>query len=199
MDAPTLSLPREQPVAVAGTTWSIDPSHSTIEFSVRHMAFATTHGRFDRFRGTIRFDEDRPYDASVEVEIDAASVDTGNTFRNDHLRSADFFDVAASPTISFRSTRVNPRGGNHWVVIGDLTMVDVTHSVELAVEQVEQMGGDPNPWDAGVISFAATATINRKTFGIGYNLLFERDDIVIGNEVKIAIDVKANRIPSDPA
>lgn len=191
----TLTLPRAEATA-AGTIWTIDPSHSTIGFAIKHMAFATVHGRFTRFRGTIRFDNDRPHDAFVEAEIDAASIDTGSTFRDEHLRSADFFDVAADPTISFRSTRVSPRGGNHWVVVGDLTMSDVTGSVELAVEQ---SGGGTNLWDAEIISFAATATISRKHFGIGYNLLFERDDIVIGDTVKIAINVQANRIPSIPA
>lgn len=190
----TLTLPRAGATA-AGTIWTIDPSHSTIGFAIKHMAFATVRGRFGSFQGTIRFDRDRPDDAQVEVEIDVASIDTGSKFRDDHLRSADFFDVAADPTISFRSTRVEPvtRFGLHrWRMAGNLTISSVTRAVELAVEQT----GEPGGTYAEVIEFAATATISRKAFGIGYNLLFERDDIVIGDEVKITIAVQAHRIPS---
>lgn len=182
----TLTLQRAE-AAAAGTIWTIDPSQSTIAFSIKHMAFATVRGRFDSFRGTIRF----PHDAFVEVEIDAASIDTGTTFRDEHLRSADFFDVATYPTIAYRSTRVSPLGSNRWVVVGDLTMSGVTRSVELAAEQT----GGTNPWDAEIIAFAATATISRKDFGIGYNLLFERDDIVIGDKVTIALDIKSEKGP----
>jgi polyisoprenoid-binding protein YceI len=173
----------------AGAPWTIDPAHSTIGFSIKQMAFATVQGRFGGFRGTIRLDEHRPQDASVEVEIDAGTIDTGNTMRDEHLRSADFFDVAAYPTIAFRGTRIEPAGPlrrDRWLLVGDLTMCDVTRSVELAVEQ----SGGPNLWDVEVASFAATTTISRKDFGIGDSLVLSRGGLVIGDEVKIAINVQ---------
>jgi polyisoprenoid-binding protein YceI len=174
----------------AGAMWTIDPIHSTIGFSIKHMIFATVHGRFNGFRGTIRFDGDRSHDASVEVQIDAASIDTGIGKRDEHLRTADFFDVATYPTISFRGTRIEPVGPfrrDRWRVVGDLTMHGVTRSVELAVERT---GGGPQLWDLEVASFAATTTISRKDFGIGLNLPLEKGEFVIGDEVKIAIDVQ---------
>ena len=190
----TQTLQRTETGAETGTLWTIDPVHSTIGFSIKHMVVATVRGRFGGFRGTIRFDDDRPQDASVEVEIDAGTIDTGIANRDEHLRSADFFDVAEYPTIAFRSTRVepvNPLGRDRWVVVGDLTMSGVTRSVELAVEQT----GGTNPWGDEVAGFAATATISRKDFGIGCSLLFERGELVIGDEVKIAIDIQARKGP----
>ena len=186
----TQTLQRAETAADTGALWTLDPVQGTIGFAINHMAFDTVRGRFGRFWGTIRFDGGSPHDAFVEAEIDAASIDTGNTFRDEHLRSADFFDVAAYPTIAFRSTRVepvNPLNRDRWVVVGDLTMGGVTRSVELAVEQT----GGTNPWEAEIISFAATATISRKDFGIGDGLVLSRGDLVIGDEVKIAIDVRA--------
>ncbi|MGH2562520.1 MAG: YceI family protein [Thermomicrobiales bacterium] len=188
------TLQRLEIAATAGTMWRIDPLHSTIGFSVKHMMFATVHGRFAGFRGTIRFDDDHPDDAEVEVEIDAATIDTGIKKRDDHLRSADFFDVAVYPTISFRSTRVEPFnrfGRHHWLVVGNLTIHGVTRSVELAVEQT----GAPEPWHTDVIEFGATATINRKDFGMEFTLPIEGGGLVVGNEVKIAISVQASKTP----
>jgi polyisoprenoid-binding protein YceI len=185
------TLQRAETAAEAGTLWRIDPVHSTIGFSVKHMGVATVHGRFDGFWGTIRFGDNHHYDAVVEVEIDAASIDTGITRRDEHLRSADFFDVATYPTITLRSTRVeqvSPFPRDRWRVVGDLTMHGVTRSVELAAERT---GGGPNPKDADVVSFAATTKINRKDFGIGLDLPLEKGEFVIGDEVKIAIDVRA--------
>jgi polyisoprenoid-binding protein YceI len=133
----------------------------------------------------------------LEVEIDAASIDTGIAKRDDHLRSADFFDVAEYPTIAFRSTRVEPvipLGRDRSVVVGDLTMGGVTRSVDLAAERV---GGSPQPWAADVLSFAATAAISRKDCGIGDSLVLSRGELVIGDDVKIAIDVQVLRGPGE--
>jgi polyisoprenoid-binding protein YceI len=191
----TQTLQRAETGADTGTLWRIDPSHSTISFTIKHMVVATVHGRFGGFRGTIRFDDDRPQDALVEVQIDAGTVDTGEKKRDDHLRSADFFDVAAYPTIAFRSTRVEPVRPfrrNRWRVVGDLTIHGVTRSVELAAEQT----GGPNPWDAEVTSFVATTKISRKDFGMEFNLPLDGGGLVIGDEVTIAIDVQALKGPT---
>lgn len=179
---------------VAGTMWRIDPVHSTIGFSIKHMAFATVHGRFGGVEGTIQIDEDRPRDALVEVRIDASTIDTGERRRDEHLRSTDFFDVAAYPTIAFRSTRVEPTElfpHERWLVVGDLTIHGVTRPVELAVEQ---RGGRPNPWDAEVTSFAVTATISRRAFGVGIDVPLGAG-LVIADEVTVAMDVQTLRGP----
>lgn len=179
---------------LAGTMWRIDPVHSTVGFSIKHMAFATVHGRFGAVEGTIRLDGDRPDDISVEVRIDTATIDTGEPRRDQHLRSADFFDVAAYPTIAFRSTWVEPIvpfPRERWLAVGDLTIHGVTRPVELAVEQ---RGGRPNPWDAEATSFAVTATISRRAFGVGLHVPLGAG-LVIGDEVTVAIDVQATRDP----
>jgi polyisoprenoid-binding protein YceI len=191
----TMTLQRTETSVASGTMWKIDPTRSKISFSVKHMLFAAVHGRFDGLRGTIRFDRDHPGDAEVVVEIDAATIDTGIKKRDEHLRSADFFDVPVYPTISFRSTRVQavtPHGDDHWLVGGDLTIRGVTHAAELAVA----LTGRPDRWDAEVVEFAATATINRKDYGVGTNEPLDGSGLVIGEDVKIAIDVQATKIPS---
>ncbi|MCC6792113.1 MAG: YceI family protein [Thermomicrobiales bacterium] len=182
------TLQRTETSSGAGTIWTIDPLHSTIAFSIKHLKVATVHGRFGGFRGTIRFDVGHPSDAAVEAAIDAASIDTGNAKRDQHLRSADFFDVAAYPTIVFRGARVepvDPLRRDRWRMAGDLTLHGVTRPVELDVRQT----GGPNLWDLEVASFAATTKISRKEFGIGLNLPLD-GGLVIGDEVSIAIDIQ---------
>lgn len=191
METPT--VPRAETAADAGTMWRIDPGHSTIGFSVRHMMFTTVRGRFGGFRGTIRFDGARPRDMAVEAEIDAATIDTGITKRDEHLRSDDFFDVVAYPVIVFRSTRVLPATPDHqrrWTVVGDLTMHGVTRDVELAAEQV----GARDRHDMEVVAFTVTARINRKDFGMVFNLPIEGGGLVVGDEVRIAMTIQAYRI-----
>ncbi len=185
----TLTLPSERAAPAAGMMWRIDPSHSTIGFSIKQMLIATVHGRFSGFEGAIRFEGGRPVE--VEAEIDAATIDTGIKRRDQHLRSADFFDVAAHPTISFRSTRVEPvksPEGNRCLMVGNLTMLGITRAVVLAVEQT----GFPELWDADDIEFRAAATINRKDFGMATNLPIEGGGLVIGDDVKITLSIMAS-------
>jgi polyisoprenoid-binding protein YceI len=142
---------------VTRTTWTIDPAHSTIGFAVKHMMLTTAHGRFGGVSGTIRVDDDHPRDASVEVEVDVATIATGGAKRDKHPRSADLFDVAAYPTIAFRGARVEPAsplGRDRWRVVGHLTIHGVTRSVELAAEPT---GRGTNPWGGEVAGFAAAA------------------------------------------
>jgi len=175
------------------TTWAIDPAHSTIGFSVKHMMFTTVHGRFRGVTGTIRIDDDHPYTATVEIEIDTATVDTGDPKRDEHLRSADFFDVATYPTITFRSTYVEPASPlshGRWIVVGDLTIHGVTRSVELTAEET---GRGTNPYGAVVAGFEATGKISRKDFGMTFNVPLAEGGLLVGDDVKIAIDVQAIR------
>jgi polyisoprenoid-binding protein YceI len=175
--------------------WRIDPNHSSIAFSVKHMMVATIHGRFGGFDGTIRYDGSRPWATQVDVQIDAATINTGVRMRDDHLRSPDFFDIVAFPTISFRSTRVEPpavRGRTRWLVVGDLAIHGLTRSVELDVN----WSGVPGRRSADVIEFTAAATIHRKDFGMTFNLPIDAGGLVVGDEVRIDITVQADRIPS---
>lgn len=174
----------------AGTIWEIDPTHSTVGFSIRHLMIASVHGHFDGFRGEIRFNGDRP--AQVDAQIDAATIDTGISKRDDHLRSADFFDVVRYPTIAFHSTsiqQINSGGRNRWLVDGDLTMHGVTRTVELTVEQTSPA----NQSDTSTTAFHATASLNRKDFGMAFNVPVEGGGIVVGDEVKITLDIQAQR------
>ena len=190
----TMTTQHAQIASDAHTMWTIDPSHSTIGFSVKHLMVATVHGRFNGFSGSLEFAGDRP--VAVAAQIDAATIDTGIKLRDDDLRSANFFDVATYPTITFRSTRFQPvssREPNRWLVAGDLTMHGVTRTVELAAEQT----GAPERRDTNVLGFEVTGTINRKDFGMEFNLPIEGGGLVVGNDIKIAISVQANRIPID--
>jgi polyisoprenoid-binding protein YceI len=137
--------------------WNIDAAHSAISFSIRHMAFAKVRGRFTQYSGTIQLDDADLARSSVEVSIDAASIDTGTPQRDQHLRSADFFDVAKFPALRFRSTRVEALGGDRLRVIGELTIRDVTREVAL---EAETGGRAKDPW---AISASASRRRPRST------------------------------------
>ncbi len=175
--------------ATATTVWTIDTSHSVVEFSVKHMMFATTKGRFPDVTGTITLDNDTLSNSSVEVEIGAASIDTHDAKRDEHLRSADFFDVAQFPTLTFRSTKVESAGGSDLKVTGDLTMHGVTREVVL---ETEFNGQGTNPWGQGVVSYSAHTKVNRKDFGLNWNAALESGGVLVSDDVKIAIEIEAN-------
>jgi polyisoprenoid-binding protein YceI len=161
-----------------------------IRFSIRHMVVATVHGRFDGPRGVLRFDRFRPANIEVEAEIDPATIDTGIGKRDDHLRSQDFFDVATFPTMSFQSTAVelvSSARGDRWRMVGNLTMHGVTRSVELDVRQVDP----PGRRQSDVLRFTATCNLDRKDFGMTFNLAVEGGNLVVGNEVRVEINIKA--------
>ena len=184
------------PAPDARTTWAIDPAHSTIGFAVKHMAFATVHGRFGGVTGTLRLDDDHPHHSALAVEIDTATVDTGDANRDAHLRSPDFFDVARFPTIAFRSSRsarvepAGPLGRGRWRVFGDLTIRGVTRPAELTAEET---GRGTTPSGAVVAGFEATGKISRKDFGMTFNVPLAEGGFLVGDEVKLAIDVEALR------
>lgn len=168
------------------TTWTIDASHTQIEFSVRHMGLATVRGRFNAFSGEVDTDaEGAP--SAIRVDIEAASIDTNNADRDAHLRGGDFFDADAEPTITFRSTGITPEGGGRYTVAGDLTMRGVTRSVELDAEI-----GAPITDPFGLRRRAATASgvINRKDFGLTWNQVLEAGALLVGEEVKLSLDVQ---------
>ena len=172
------------------SVWTIDPSHSSVEFSVKHMMFATVKGRFSDVQGTISLDEDSHATSAVDVEIAAASVDTRDEKRDAHLRSADFFDAETYPTITFKSTKVEPKGANRAAVTGDLTIRGVTREVVL---DTEETGRGQSPFGQDVIGFTATTTINRKDYGLNWNAALESGGVLVGDEVRITLDVEATR------
>jgi len=167
--------------------WAIDQSHSNLDFAVRHMAISTVRGRFKKFSGTIRAEEDGTL-KSIEATIDASSIDTGEPKRDAHLRSADFFDAETSPVLTFRSTGVTPQGGNRYRVNGTLTMRDETKPVSLQVEITTPM---KDPWGNLRAGATATGTVNRKDWGLNWNQVLELGVLLVGEEVRFNLDVEA--------
>jgi polyisoprenoid-binding protein YceI len=175
------------------STWTIDPSHTLVEFSAKHMMITTVKGRFAAVSGTLTLDEANPDRSAAEVEIDAASIDTRTDQRDQHLRSADFLEVERYPTISFRSRRVEgARGepGETFRVVGDLSIRGVTREVTL---EATYEGRGRDPWGGERVSFSADAKIDRRDFGLTWNTALETGGVLVSNEVKIHIEVQAVR------
>lgn len=173
------------PGLVAGT-WTIDPVHSEIGFSVRHVMVSKVRGKFTGFNGTIEVAED-PLQSRVEATIDASTISTGDDTRDNHLRSNDFFDVETHPSFTYASTSVKA-DGDDFVVQGDLTIHGVSRQVPLALEF---NGVGPDPWGGTRAGFSATAEISRKDFGIEFNIPLEGGGVVIGDKVAIQLEVEA--------
>jgi polyisoprenoid-binding protein YceI len=171
-------------------TYEIDPAHSSVQFSVRHMMLSNVRGEFTKVSGTIKFDSENPTNSTVEATIDATSINTRDAQRDGHLKSADFLDVEKFPTLSFRSTHVVQQSGGGKVT-GDLTIHGVTHEVTLDVEGPTQEIKDP--YGKQRFGLSATAKLSRKDFGLVWNAALETGGVMVGDEVKITIDVEAIR------
>lgn len=170
--------------------YEIDPAHTSIQFSVRHLMVSNVRGEFTRVSGTIAFDSENPSNSLVEATIDATSIYTRDDQRDAHLKSADFLDVQKFPTLTFRSTRVVPQSGGGKVT-GDLTIHGVTREITLDVEGPTQETKDP--WGKQRWGASATAKLSRKDFGLVWNAALETGGVMVGDEVKITIDVEAVR------
>ena len=173
------------------TTWKIDPAHTLVEFSAKHMKITTVKGRFTGVEGTLVTDADDPDGSSVEVKIDADSIDTGSADRDKHLRSADFLDVENHPEITFKSRSVkgaHAEEGDKFKVVGDLTIRGNTREVELDAEY-HGHGGDP--WGGERASFSAKTKIDRRDWGLTWNQALETGGILVSNEIKINLEVQA--------
>jgi polyisoprenoid-binding protein YceI len=173
--------------APARTTWKIDPAHSQIEFAVRHMMITTVKGRFSGVEGTVAIDEADPSNSTVEVRIDASTIDTRDAQRDTHLRSADFFDVAQFPHVTFTSKRIADRSGNAFKLVGDLTIHGVTREVILDV--IEE-GRGKDPWGGERAGFSASTKINRKDYGLHWNQTLEAGGLLVGEDVKIFLELE---------
>jgi polyisoprenoid-binding protein YceI len=171
--------------------WKLDPAHSLVEFSTKHMMITTVKGRFADVSGTIRLDADDLATSRVEVEIDASSIDTRSEQRDEHLRSAAFLDVERYPSLTFRSTRLEGRpaeAGDRFRVIGDLTIRGETREVEL---DVVFAGRGMDPWGGERVSFSAETRIDRREFGLTWNQALETGGVLVANEIRIQLEVQA--------
>jgi polyisoprenoid-binding protein YceI len=166
--------------------WNIDGSHSTAEFSVRHLMITNVKGRFGTLSGTVDYDPEKPEASQVDVTIDATSIDTRDEKRDAHLRSPDFFDTEKFPSLTFKSTSVKSTGDG-FEATGDLTIHGVTKQVTLEVEGPSAPNKDP--WGNTRIGASATAKINRKDFGLNWNAALEAGGVLVGEHVKISIEV----------
>jgi len=174
---------------VGTTTWQIDPQHSEVGFEVSHMMFAKVRGRFESFEGTITLGaEETIGESRVDAEIQAASIDTGQAQRDEHLRSADFFDVERFPTLTFASTSVRPTGDAELLVTGNLTIHGVTREVELTVTHT---GQGVDPWGSQRAGFSGETHIDRRDFDLTWNQALEAGGILVGNEVTISLEIQA--------
>ncbi len=174
--------------ATATRTWKIDPSHSQVEFAAKHMMITTVKGSIPELEGMIALDPTDAAASSAEVTFQAASITTRVADRDTHLKSGDFLDVETFPTITFRSTAVEGAVDGAFKVVGDLTIKDVTKSVVLDA-RFEGQGTDP--WGGERVSFLATGSIDRRDFGLTWNTALETGGVLVGNEIKLTLDVQA--------
>ncbi len=167
--------------------WTIDSAHTRVGFSVRHMMISNVRGQFERVNGTVNFNEQSPELSTVEVQIDAASVNTREKDRDAHLRSPDFLNADAYPHLTFRSTRVEKTDETHGKIYGELTIREVTRPVTL---DVEYSGLAKSPWGAFSAGFSAQTKINRKEWGLVWNVALETGGVLVADTINIDIEVE---------
>jgi polyisoprenoid-binding protein YceI len=168
-------------------TWTLDTSHSSIEFAVKHMIISTTKGRFTKFSVDADVDEANLAASTATITIDAESVDTRDENRDAHLRSADFFDAANHPALTFVTRRLEPKGGSDYRIIGDLTIRGVTREVSL---DGELNGPMKDPWGNTRVGLSAQGKVSRKDWGLTWNGVLEAGGLVVGDEVKMNIETE---------
>ena len=175
---------------MAQVTYAIDPAHSAVHFSVRHMMLSNVRGEFTKLSGTVRYDPENPASSYIDATIDAASINTRNDDRDPHLKSADFLEVEKFPTLTFHSKQIQPHAGGA-KAIGELTIHGVTREITLDIEGPTQEIKDP--WGKQRVGASATAKLSRKDFGLVWNAALETGGVMVGDEVKITIDIEAVR------
>lgn len=168
-------------------SWNIDTAHTQVEFSVRHMMIAKVRGSFEKFSGTVNLDEANPANTRVDIAIETASINTREGARDNHLRSADFFNSEVYPVMTFKSTRVDVLDGSRAKLLGDLTIRDVTKPVTL---DVEFLGKAKSPWGTTSAGFSGKTRINRKDWGLVWNQGLETGGVLVGEEVEISIELE---------
>lgn len=173
--------------ATAVRTFAIDKTHSEAAFQVRHL-ITKVRGRFGDFSGVVNFNAEQPEQSSVQVTIQAASIDTGTPDRDAHLRSDDFFAVETHPAITFQSTGITAAGGNRYQVAGTLTMRGVTKAIAIPVTL---LGTAVDPWGNQKVAFEGEVTINRKDYGLNWNAALEAGGFLVGDDVTISLSIQA--------
>lgn len=176
----------DREIPVAGT-YTIDPTHTSVEFIGRHLMITKVRGRFPDVSGTITID-DEPEHSHVEAEIQVATLDTGDVRRDDSLRSPDFFDVEKYPTIAFRSTGVEARASGIWAMTGDLTVHGVNRPVTM---EVDFDGANALPGGEERIAFSAATDVDREDWGLTWNMALETGGVLVGKRVRIELNVQA--------
>ncbi len=170
-------------------TWHVDASHTSVGFSVRHMMVSKVKGSFSGVEGTIEGNPEELTSANIQFKIDVPTIHTNNEDRDNHLRSADFFDAEAYPHITFVSTNIVKTGENQYDLTGDMTIKGITDKVTF---QAEYEGSGKNPWGVDVVGFEAKGKISRAAFGLTWNQALETGGVLVGDDITINIDLQAN-------
>jgi polyisoprenoid-binding protein YceI len=186
-------MTRTQTATTPARAYAIDKAHSEVTFQVRHLV-TKVRGRFSDFSGSVQFDEERPERSTVTLTIDAATVDTNNADRDQHLRSDDFFAVQNYPTISFRSSHVVRTGADAYDVTGTVTIRGVAREITLPVTY---LGTATDPWGNARAGFETELTTNRKDFGLTWNAALETGGFLVGDDVRISVSIQAIAQPED--
>jgi polyisoprenoid-binding protein YceI len=179
------------------TTYQIDPAHSSVQFSVRHLMLSNVRGTFSGVKGTVIYDPANPSATQVDAAVDAATISTGEPKRDEHLKSADFLDVAKYPAITFKAKRTDKTSDTEFKVTGDLTVHGVTREITLSVEDVSPEAKDP--WGGTRIGATAKTRIDRQQFGVAWNSPLETGGVVVGDEVKLEFDLEFTKVQTASA
>lgn len=172
-------------------TWQIDSAHSQIHFTVRHMMISKVRGQFESFSGEVNYDEENPTRTTVDIQIDAASLNTKEAQRDGHLKSPDFLDVANYPVVRFQSTKVEQTSADSGKLYGNLTIRDVTKPVVL---DVEYAGQAQSPWGNISAGFSGSTAINRKEWGLNWNQALETGGVLVGDKIQIEIELELVKV-----
>jgi polyisoprenoid-binding protein YceI len=172
-------------------SWKIDPAHSQVTFSIRHMMISNVRGRFENFTGEVNFNEQEPEESTVNVQIEAASINTREPMRDGHLKSPDFLDAEKYPTLTYVSKSVEKVDASHGRIHGELTIKGVTRPVDLEVEYA----GQQSIWGKTNAGFSAKAKISRKEWGLGWNQVLESGGLLVGDEISVEIELEVVRQP----
>jgi polyisoprenoid-binding protein YceI len=178
------------PTTGAKTQWKLDATHTSVEFSAKHLMITTVKGRIADVEGTIEIDDKNPWNSSVEAVLKAASIDSRTTQRDDHLRSGDFLNVEKFPDIKFRSTKIEG-DSEAFKLTGELTIRDVTRPITL---DVTFEGQTKDPWGGERAGFSAKGKIDRRDFGLTWNQVLEAGGVAVSNEIKINVEVEAVKV-----
>jgi polyisoprenoid-binding protein YceI len=174
--------------AESTSTWNIDPAHSAADFKVRHMMISNVKGEFSGISGVLKLDEADHTRSTVEASIPTATIRTGDEKRDAHLNAAEFFDTANFPAMTFKSTQIASKGDSGYTVTGDLTIRGITRPVTLHVDDVSTPSADP--WGHQRIGLSASTKVNRKDFGLAWNMALEAGGVLVGDDVTITLDVQ---------